>query len=92
MTLVLQYRGFDYVSYYNGAFEAADSLAALAQTGANAVALNLQYGIDSVNSIAYADANYTDTGNGVPILIPATPPPSLPATSRSCWPMRGLHR
>ena len=61
MTLVLQYRGFDYVSYYNGAFEAADSLAALAQTGANAVALNLQYGIDSVNSIAYADTNYTDS-------------------------------
>ena len=61
MTLVLHYRGFDYVSYYNGAFEAADSLAALAQTGANAVALNLQYGIDSVNSIACADANYTDS-------------------------------
>ena len=61
LTLVLQYQGFDYVSYYNGAFEDADSLAALAQTGANAVALNLQYGIDSVNSIAYADPNYTDS-------------------------------
>jgi hypothetical protein len=33
----------------------------LSQTGANAVALNLQYGIDSVNSIAYADPNYTDS-------------------------------
>jgi hypothetical protein len=51
LTLALQYKGFNYSSYYNGAYEDADSLAALSQTGANAVALNLQYGIDSVNSI-----------------------------------------
>ena len=38
-----------------------NSLAALSQTGANAVALNLQYGIDSVNSIAYADPSYTES-------------------------------
>ena len=61
MTLALQYKGFNYTSYYNGAYEDADSLADLSQTGANAVALNLQYGIDSVNSIAYADPNYTDS-------------------------------
>jgi GTA TIM-barrel-like domain len=61
VTLVLQYKGFNYTSYYNGAYEDADSLVALAQTGANAVALNLQYGIDSVASIAYADPNYTDS-------------------------------
>jgi hypothetical protein len=61
LTLALLYQGFDYVSYYNGAFEDADSLGDLAQTGANAVALNLQYGIDSVNSISYADPDYTDS-------------------------------
>ncbi len=61
MTLALQYKGFNYTSYYNGAYEDANSLAALSQTGANAVALNLQYGIDSVNSIAYADPSYTDS-------------------------------
>jgi hypothetical protein len=61
LTLVLQYQGFDYISYYNGAFEDADSLGDLLQTEANAVALNLRYGIDSVNSIAYADPNYTDS-------------------------------
>jgi hypothetical protein len=61
LTLALQYKGFNYTSYYNGAYEDADSLAALSQTGANAVALNLQYGIDSVNSIAYADPSYTES-------------------------------
>ena len=61
MTLALQYKGFNYTSYYNGAFEDANSLAALSQTEANAVALNLQYGIDSVNSIVYADPSYTDS-------------------------------
>ena len=61
LTLALQYKGFNYTSYYNGAFEDADSFAALSQTEANAVALNLQYGIDSVNSIVYADPSYTDS-------------------------------
>jgi hypothetical protein len=28
MTLILRYRGFDYVSYHNGAYENADSIAA----------------------------------------------------------------
>ena len=65
MTLTLQYKGFNYVSYYSGAFEDADSLATLAQTGANTVALNLQYGIDSINLIAYSDPVYTDSLNAL---------------------------
>jgi hypothetical protein len=60
MSLPLVYRGFNYVSYYNGAYENADSLGALSQTGANSASLNLDYGIDVNNSIVYADANYTD--------------------------------
>jgi FG-GAP-like repeat len=57
----LTYKGFNYVSYYNGAYENADSLPALVTTGANAVALDIEYGIDVVNSAVYADANYTDS-------------------------------
>jgi hypothetical protein len=60
-SLSLNYKGFNYVSYYNGAYENADSLAALVTTGANAVALDIEYGIDVVNSTVYADANYTDS-------------------------------
>ena len=57
----LAYKGFNYVSYYNGAYENADSLPALVATGANTVALDIEYGIDVVNSAVYADANYTDS-------------------------------
>jgi hypothetical protein len=42
-----QYQGFDYISYYNGAFEDADSLGDLLQTEANAVALNRNFRLDS---------------------------------------------
>jgi hypothetical protein len=56
----LTYKGFNYVSYYNGAYENADSLPALVGTNANSVALALQYGIDVQNSAVYADAAYTD--------------------------------
>jgi hypothetical protein len=59
--LSLTYKGFNYVSYYNGAYENADSLPTLVTTGANAVALDIEYGIDVVNSAVYADANYTDS-------------------------------
>jgi FG-GAP-like repeat len=55
------YKGFNYVSYYNGAYENADSLPALVATGANAVALDIEYGIDVVNSAVYADTSYTDS-------------------------------
>jgi len=59
--LALGYKGFNYVSYYNGAYEHADSLAAMVATGANAAALILEYGIDVQNSAVYADATYTDS-------------------------------
>src|SRR5262249_6522882 len=65
MSLSLTYRGFNYVSYYNGGYEDADSLAALAQTGANSTALDLEYGINVNNSTVYTDANYTDSLNAL---------------------------
>src|SRR5258708_34216883 len=61
MSLTLAYRGFDYVSYYNGGYQNADSLSALAASGANAAGLNLEYGINVNNSTVYVDANYTDS-------------------------------
>jgi FG-GAP-like repeat len=67
--LSLTYKGFNYVSYYNGAYENADSLPALVTTGANAVALDIEYGIDVVNSAVYADANYTDSLTAVAATI-----------------------
>jgi hypothetical protein len=57
----LSFKGFNYVSYYNGGYANADSLPALAGTGANAVALSFEYGIDVQNSAVYADANYTES-------------------------------
>ena len=57
----LSFKGFNYVSYYNGGYANADSLPALAGTGANAVALSFEYGIDVKNSAVYADANYTES-------------------------------
>jgi glycosyl hydrolase family 113/parallel beta helix pectate lyase-like protein/List-Bact-rpt repeat protein len=57
----LTYNGFNYVSYYNGAYANADSLPALVGTGANAAALTLDYGIDVQNSSVYSDATYTDS-------------------------------
>jgi hypothetical protein len=57
----LSFKGFNYVSYYNGGYANADSLPALAGTGANAVVLAFEYGIDVKNSAVYADANYTES-------------------------------
>ena len=57
----LSFKGFNYVSYYNGGYANANSLPALVGTGANAVALAFEYGIDVKNSAVYADANYTDS-------------------------------
>src|ERR1700733_2255570 len=57
----LQYQGFDYVAFYNGAYENSDSLPALAATGANSVELTLDYGINVTNSQVVADSNYTDS-------------------------------
>ena len=50
----LSFKGFNYVSYYNGGYANANSLPALAGTGANAVALSFEYGIDVKNSAVYA--------------------------------------
>jgi hypothetical protein len=60
MTLSLANMGFDYVAYYNGAYENADSLVALDATGANSIEASLDYGIDPQTSTVYADPNYTD--------------------------------
>jgi hypothetical protein len=67
--LSFAYKGFNYVSYYNGAYENADSLPALVTTGANAVALDTEYGIDVVNSTVYVDATYTDSLTAVAATI-----------------------
>jgi len=61
MTLSLTFKGFNYVSYYNGGYENADSLPALETTGANSVALTTDYGINAKTSKVYADANQTDS-------------------------------
>jgi len=59
--LSLQYKGFDYVAFYNGAYEDSDSLPALVQTGANSIEVSLDYGIDAQTSQVVADPNYTDS-------------------------------
>ena len=60
MALSWQYRGFAYTSYYNGAYENANSLNALIATGANAIETTLDWGIDPLTNTVYADPNYTD--------------------------------
>ena len=72
MALTWKFRGFDYVSYYNGAYENDDSLAALVATGANAIETSLEWGIDPLNNTVYADPNYTDClGRGATIRRPS---------------------
>jgi len=65
----LSFKGFNYVSYYDGGYENADSLPALTTTGANAIALSFEYGIDVKNSAVYADANYTDGSTAIAATI-----------------------
>jgi hypothetical protein len=60
-TFSLQYKGFDYVAFYNGAYENSDSLPSLVQTGANSIETTLDYGIDVATSQVVADPNYTDS-------------------------------
>ncbi len=57
----LQYKGFDYVAFYNAAYENSDSLPSLAQTGANSIEATLDYGINARTSQVVADPNYTDS-------------------------------
>ena len=61
MTLSLTNQGFDYVSYYNGAYEDADSLDAVDATGANSIEASLEYGIDPQTDTIYADSSFTDS-------------------------------
>jgi hypothetical protein len=61
MTLKLKDKGFAYVSYFNGAYKDANSLRALAKTGANAIEASLEYGIDPQTDQVYDDASYTDS-------------------------------
>ena len=57
----LQYKGFAYISSYNGAYENSDSLPSLVQTGANSIEAVLGYGIDVTKSQVVVDPNYTDS-------------------------------
>ncbi len=57
----LQYKGFDYVAFYNGAYENSDSLPSLTQTGANSIEATVDYGINAQTSQVVADPNYTDS-------------------------------
>jgi hypothetical protein len=61
VTFLLQYKGFDYAAFFNGAYEDSDSLPSLVQTGANSIEATLDYGIDVATSQVVADANYTDS-------------------------------
>jgi len=65
----LQFKGFNYVSYYNGGYANADSMPAMVGTGANAVALAFEYGIDVQNSAVYADQNYTEQSSVIAATI-----------------------
>lgn len=61
MTLTLEDKGFDYVAFFNGAYEDANSLDALAQTGANAIEASLEYGIDPQTDEVYDSSSFTDS-------------------------------
>jgi len=58
--LKLAYKGFNYPAFYNGAYAKASTLASLAATGANSVALVDRYSIDVNTSTVVADPNYTN--------------------------------
>src|ERR1039457_4595741 len=61
VTFSLQYKGFDYVAFFNGAYEDSNSLPSLVQTGANSIEVTLDNGINVKTSQVVADANYTDS-------------------------------
>ena len=64
-TFSLQYKGFDYISSYNGAYENSNSLPTLVQTGANSIEATLGYGINVATSQVVADSSYTDSLNAL---------------------------
>ena len=61
MTFSLQYKGFDYIAFYNGAYEDSNSLPSLVLTGANSIEATLEYGINVTTSQVVADPNFTDS-------------------------------
>ncbi|HEV2336832.1 MAG TPA: hypothetical protein VGS13_15110 [Stellaceae bacterium] len=61
--LSLTYKGFNYVDYYNQEYSDHNTLPAVAGTGANAVALTPDWGIDVAQSSIYAGGETTDTTN-----------------------------
>src|SRR5450755_2938472 len=61
MGFSLKYKGFDYVAFYNGAYEDSDSLTSLLSTGANSIEATLDYGINVATSQVVVDPNYTDS-------------------------------
>jgi hypothetical protein len=61
MTLSLTNEGFNYVSWYNGAYANFDSLPSLEQTNANSIATTIQYGIDPQNDTVYAGPTATES-------------------------------
>ncbi|MDE3176088.1 MAG: hypothetical protein KGM15_08310 [Pseudomonadota bacterium] len=67
MPLALQYRGFNYLSYYNGDYAGDDSLPALSSTGANAITAGVEFGIDPQSDTVYASPVWTDSAEGVTI-------------------------
>src|SRR5271170_895182 len=60
MSLDLIYKGFDYTSFYAGDWSDDDSLLSLEQTGGNAIATTLSFGINPQDDVIYADSRYTD--------------------------------
>src|SRR5438105_1148501 len=95
MAWSLQYKGFDYVAFYNGAYEDADSLTALAGTGANSAELTLDYGIDVNHSRVVGDPNYTDSraalGRTIDEAKKSRPVGHGPAAYRFPGPVRDRH-
>ena len=71
MALNLAFKGFSYSAYYNGAYENADSLAALASTGANALSATIEYNIDPATDQIQNDATWTDLAGEGPMIAEA---------------------
>jgi hypothetical protein len=55
----LKYQGFNYPGFVATSYADNDALSALAATGQNSVALDVENGIDGNNSTIVDDANYT---------------------------------
>ena len=78
MGLSLTAAGFDYVAYYNGAYENANSLDALEATGANSIELRSTTASIPQTIQVYADPNYTDS-------LPRSARRSAKRPVSACW-------